>query len=84
MTDALPASPAVDGELLCVDLAPVLGLGRVSRPPAGRAAAAPAGPYAALLERVQLLRDFLNPAAVDQLVDVQRGPKGRVEFNESR
>ena len=81
MTNALPTSPAVDGELFGVNLAPVLGLGRVSRPPARRAAAAspqPASP-AALLQRVQLLRDLLNPAAVDQLVDVQRRPAVKVD-----
>ena len=76
MTNALPTSPAVDGELLRVNLAPVLGLGRVSRPPAVRAAPSRPAP-AALLQRVQLLRDLLHPAAVDQLVDVQRRPAVR-------
>ena len=76
MAYALPTRPAVDGELLCVHLALVLAR-RIPRPPARCAAAAPGrpAPSAALLQRVQLLRDLLNPAAVDQLVDVQRSPR---------
>ena len=68
VTDALPARPTVDRQLFAaVRFTPIvffrrptagMGIGRLT--------------LSRLAERIQLLGDFLDPTAVDQLVEVQR------------
>ena len=67
MTNAFLASPAVDTQLLLVLLALILLVGRDLQ----------LLPGADLLEGVQLLGDLLDPATVDQLVNVEAGPTVR-------
>ena len=63
VTDALAASPAVNGELLRMTLATILGL------PVGSRTRGPG-----LLQGVQLLGNLFHPTTIDELVDVERGP----------
>lgn len=73
MADAALARPAVHAQLLVVHRALVVlgGTGRL----AGQAARFDVG--ADLLEALHLHGDLLQPATVDQLADVQRGPAVR-------
>lgn len=75
MADAALARPAVHAQLLVVHRAlVVLGGGTAGRL-AGQAAGLDVG--ADLLQALHLHGDLLQPPAVDQLVDVQRGPAVR-------